>query len=162
VIILYLQHFHIVQNDLLVLLLLLGRIGVVEAHNEPALEDLLVVIVEEGGLGVSHMEEAAGLWREANHHLAQLRPRQVNKLPARAFLLLILGGVLKGGRLDPRRLGQRGEDRADLGAGRHHGVPAEQARGRLPLLQLPQPVGGQLQGTEHAVVSDTEHKVLNK
>ena len=48
------------MDDLLELFLLLGRVGVVEPENELALEVGAVVLVQQGGLGVTDVEVSNG------------------------------------------------------------------------------------------------------
>ncbi len=89
-----LEQLEVVQDDVLELLLLLGRVGVVKAQDELALEVVAVVLVQHGGLGVPDVQVAAGLGGEPDHHLAHLGAGQVNELPT-----LVLG--LSGGALLP-------------------------------------------------------------
>ncbi len=43
------------QNDVLVLLLLLGGVGVIKAEDQLALEVVAVVLIQQGGFGVTNM-----------------------------------------------------------------------------------------------------------
>ena len=62
--------------------ILLGRIRVVEPHDERALEGLLVELVDERSLCMTDVQETARLRREPDNHLPHLCPRQVHKLPS--------------------------------------------------------------------------------
>jgi len=155
VVVLDLQHLKVLQDHLLVLLLLLGRVRVVEPHNKFSVERLLVVVVEQRRLGVAHVEVAAGLWREPHHDLPHLGARKVDELPAGALLLLGSRGIR-------RRCGHRSSlarnrlhDGGDLLARRHHAVPAAQVGGSSSwggAGEKPQPDGRLHQRPIHTVV----------
>jgi len=71
--------------------ILLGGIGVVEPHDERALEGLLVKLVDERSLRVTDVQETARLRREPDNHLPHLRPRQIHKLPSILLDLHMIG-----------------------------------------------------------------------
>ena len=55
----HLEHLDVFQDDLLELLLLFGRVGVVEPQDELALEVIPVVLVQQRSLGVADVKVAA-------------------------------------------------------------------------------------------------------
>lgn len=69
----------------------LGRIRVIEAHNELAIESLLIVLIEEGGLGMTDVQISTGLRREPHDNFALLGSGQLNEL---ALILHPLPGFL--------------------------------------------------------------------
>ena len=69
---------HIRHDGLHIVVLLFRRVGVVKPQNQTPLESPGEVIVQQRRLGVSDVEEAAGLGREAGHDSPLYRVHQPN------------------------------------------------------------------------------------
>lgn len=58
--------------------LLLAWVGVIISDDQIAAVHLCKVLVQQGGLGVTNMQVATGLWREASDNLAILGTGEVD------------------------------------------------------------------------------------
>mmetsp|Transcript_1498 Transcript_1498/g.3347 ORF Transcript_1498/g.3347 Transcript_1498/m.3347 type:complete len:529 (+) Transcript_1498:630-2216(+) len=120
------QALEVVHDVLDELVLLLGRVGVVEAQEHLPFVVLSKVLVEEASLGVADVEVARRLWGEARDDLALLGADEVDvEAPALALLALALAaGLLLW------------LDGAELRQGGHGVVPLDEGAEGLVLLQL--------------------------
>ena len=83
----------VMATDLLEMFLLLLGVGVVEPHNELAVVADLVILVQQGGLGVADVKVTRGLRWKPDDHLPHLSSRQLHKLTN----ILLLSFRLWGG-----------------------------------------------------------------
>mmetsp|Transcript_17155 Transcript_17155/g.57963 ORF Transcript_17155/g.57963 Transcript_17155/m.57963 type:complete len:246 (-) Transcript_17155:466-1203(-) len=127
------QHLQVLEDVVRVLLLFLGRVGVVKTDEEFALVPARVVVVEEDGLCVADVEVARRFRREARHDLSFNGALEggAAALVGRRRRGLLLGRDGRG----ELGLGQRLED------GGNELAPPRRVRGQLLLIQQSGPDG---------------------